>query len=44
VKKQVEEINRGLARHEAIKKIVLLPKEFSAETGEPAPALEPKRA
>ena len=37
VEKQVEEINKGLARYESIKKIALLPKELSVETGELTP-------
>jgi hypothetical protein len=33
VEKQVEEINKGLARYESIKRVTLLAKEFSVETG-----------
>jgi long-subunit acyl-CoA synthetase (AMP-forming) len=43
VEKQVEEINKGLARYESIKKVVLLPKELSVETGELTPTLKLKR-
>jgi long-subunit acyl-CoA synthetase (AMP-forming) len=43
VEKQVEEVNRTLARYESIKKIALLPKELSVETGELTPTLKLKR-
>jgi long-subunit acyl-CoA synthetase (AMP-forming) len=43
VEKQVEEINKSLARYETIKKIALLPKELSVETGELTPTLKLKR-
>jgi len=43
VEAQVEEINKGLARYETIKKIALLPKELSVETGELTPTLKLKR-
>ena len=43
VEKQVEEINKGLARYESIKKMALLPKELSVETGELTPTLKLKR-
>jgi long-subunit acyl-CoA synthetase (AMP-forming) len=43
VEKQVEEINKSLARYESIKKILLLPKELSVETGELTPTLKLKR-
>ncbi len=43
VEKQVEEVNQGLARYEQIKKIALLPKELSVETGELTPTLKLKR-
>lgn len=43
VEKQVEEINKTLARYETIKKIALLPKELSVETGELTPTLKLKR-
>jgi len=43
VERQVEEINQGLARYETIKKIALLPKELSVETGELTPTLKLKR-
>jgi long-subunit acyl-CoA synthetase (AMP-forming) len=43
VEKQVEEINKGLARYEQVKKVALLPKELSVETGELTPTLKLKR-
>jgi long-subunit acyl-CoA synthetase (AMP-forming) len=43
VEKQVEEINKSLARYETIKKIALLPRELSVETGELTPTLKLKR-
>jgi long-subunit acyl-CoA synthetase (AMP-forming) len=43
VEQQVEEINKTLARYETIKKIALLPKELSVETGELTPTLKLKR-
>ena len=43
VETQVEEINRGFARYESIKKIALLSKELSVETGELTPTLKLKR-
>jgi long-subunit acyl-CoA synthetase (AMP-forming) len=43
VEKQVEEINKSLARYESIKKIALLPKELSVEAGELTPTLKLKR-
>jgi len=43
VEKQVEEINKSLARYESIKKIALLPQELSVETGELTPTLKLKR-
>jgi long-subunit acyl-CoA synthetase (AMP-forming) len=43
VEKQVEVINKGLARYESIKKIALLPSELSVETGELTPTLKLKR-
>jgi long-subunit acyl-CoA synthetase (AMP-forming) len=43
VEKQVEEINRGLARYEQVKKIALVSKELSVETGELTPTLKLKR-
>jgi long-subunit acyl-CoA synthetase (AMP-forming) len=43
VEKQVEEVNQSLARYESIKKIALLPKELSVETGELTPTLKLKR-
>ncbi len=43
VERQVEKINRSLARYETIKKIALLPKELSVETGELTPTLKLKR-
>jgi long-subunit acyl-CoA synthetase (AMP-forming) len=43
VEKQVEAINKGLARYESIKKVALLPSELSVETGELTPTLKLKR-
>ena len=43
VERQVEEINKSLARYETIKKIALLPRELSVETGELTPTLKLKR-
>jgi long-subunit acyl-CoA synthetase (AMP-forming) len=43
VEKQVEEINKGLARYESIKKVALLAKELSVEAGELTPTLKLKR-
>jgi long-subunit acyl-CoA synthetase (AMP-forming) len=43
VEKQVEEINKGLARYESVKKVALLAKELSVETGELTPTLKLKR-
>ena len=43
VEKQVETVNASLARYETIKKIALLPKELSVETGELTPTLKLKR-
>jgi long-subunit acyl-CoA synthetase (AMP-forming) len=43
VETQVEGINKGLARYESIKKIALLSKELSVETGELTPTLKLKR-
>jgi long-subunit acyl-CoA synthetase (AMP-forming) len=43
VEKQVEEVNRSLARYETIKKVALLPKELSVEAGELTPTLKLKR-
>jgi long-subunit acyl-CoA synthetase (AMP-forming) len=43
VEKQVEEINKGLARYESVKKIALLPRELSVEAGELTPTLKLKR-
>jgi long-subunit acyl-CoA synthetase (AMP-forming) len=43
VEKQVEEINRSLARYEQIKRVALLPKELSVESGELTPTLKLKR-
>jgi long-subunit acyl-CoA synthetase (AMP-forming) len=40
---QVEEVNKGLARYETIKKIALLPRELSVEAGELTPTLKLKR-
>jgi long-subunit acyl-CoA synthetase (AMP-forming) len=43
VERQVEEVNRGLARYESIKRVALLPRELSVETGELTPTLKLKR-
>jgi long-subunit acyl-CoA synthetase (AMP-forming) len=43
VEKQVEEINRGLARYESIKRIVLLPQELTTDGGELTPTMKLKR-
>jgi len=43
IEKQVEEMNRALARYETIKKIALLPRELSVEEGELTPTLKLKR-
>ncbi|HXK09121.1 MAG TPA: AMP-dependent synthetase/ligase [Vicinamibacteria bacterium] len=43
VERQVEEMNRSLARYETIKKVALLPKELSVEAGELTPTLKLKR-
>ena len=43
VERQVEEVNRDLARYETIKKFALLPRELSVEAGELTPTLKLKR-
>jgi long-subunit acyl-CoA synthetase (AMP-forming) len=43
VEKQVESVNASLARYETVKRVVLLPKELSVETGELTPTLKLKR-
>jgi long-subunit acyl-CoA synthetase (AMP-forming) len=43
VEKQVEEVNASLARYETIKKVALLPRELSVESGELTPTLKLKR-
>jgi long-subunit acyl-CoA synthetase (AMP-forming) len=43
VMRQVEEINASLARFETIKRVALLPRELSVETGELTPTLKLKR-
>jgi long-subunit acyl-CoA synthetase (AMP-forming) len=43
VLRQVEEINASLARFETIKRVALLPRELSVETGELTPTLKLKR-
>jgi long-subunit acyl-CoA synthetase (AMP-forming) len=43
VEKQVEEINKELARYETIKRVALLPRELSVEMGELTPTLKLKR-
>jgi len=40
---EIERVNAGLARYETIKKIALLPQEFSVETGELTPKMSIKR-
>jgi long-chain acyl-CoA synthetase len=42
-KKKVDEVTRGLAPHEKIKKIALLDQEFSVESGELTPTLKVRR-
>ncbi len=42
-KKKVDEVTRGLAPHEKIKKIALLDQEFSIESGELTPTLKVRR-
>ena len=39
----VDELNRGLAKHETIKKFAILPTDFSLEAGELTPSLKVKR-
>jgi long-chain acyl-CoA synthetase len=43
VEKQVEAVNASLARYETIKKVALLPRELSVESGELTPTLKLKR-
>jgi long-subunit acyl-CoA synthetase (AMP-forming) len=43
VERQVEEVNKGLARYETIKKVALLPRELTVEAGELTPTLKLKR-
>ena len=43
VEGQVEEINRGLARYESIKRIALLPRELTTENSELTPTMKLKR-
>jgi long-subunit acyl-CoA synthetase (AMP-forming) len=43
LEKQVERVNQGLARYETIKKIKVLPRELSVESGELTPTLKLKR-
>jgi long-subunit acyl-CoA synthetase (AMP-forming) len=43
VEKQVEEINRGLARYEQVKRVALLPGELTTDGGELTPTLKLKR-
>jgi long-chain acyl-CoA synthetase len=43
VEGQVEEINRGLARYESIKRIALLPRELTTESSELTPTMKLKR-
>ena len=42
-KKKIDEVTRGLAPHEKIKKIALLDQEFSVESGELTPTLKVRR-
>ena len=43
IEKQVEEVNKALARYETIKKFVILPQELSIEGGELTPTMKLKR-
>ena len=43
LEKQVEEVNRTLARYETIKRFAILPRELSIEDGELTPTLKLKR-
>ncbi len=43
IKKEIEERNRQLASYETIKKFVILPSDFTIETGELTPSLKMKR-
>ena len=43
IRESVEEVNRGLASFEQVKKFVLLGKDFSQETGELTPTLKVRR-
>ncbi len=43
LEKQVEEVNRTLARYETIKRFAILPRELSIEEGELTPTLKLKR-
>ncbi len=43
VRERVEQVNTQLARYESIKKFVLLPQDFSQETGEMTPTQKVKR-
>jgi long-subunit acyl-CoA synthetase (AMP-forming) len=43
LEKQVEEVNKTLARYETIKRFVILPRELSIEAGELTPTLKLKR-
>jgi long-subunit acyl-CoA synthetase (AMP-forming) len=43
LEKQVEEVNKTLARYETIKRFVILPQELSIEAGELTPTLKLKR-
>lgn len=44
IEQAIEELNRGLARFETIKKFAILPEIFSIETGELTPSLKVKRS
>ncbi len=43
VERQVEDVNKSLARYETIKKVALLPRELSVDAGELTPTLKLKR-
>ena len=43
VQKSIDQLNSGLASYETIKKFMIIPQEFSIETGELTPSLKVKR-
>ncbi len=43
VEKQVEEVNRRLARYESVKRVALLPRELTTDGGELTPTMKLKR-